>query len=240
MVVDMDAPILQFYGRNVDLPPGKRRYYQVLDAAAKYQLVANGQPYGVTSRRSPYVGTFVLSFRLSCNICGLTMNARTSSVAYKAEGTISLELSRCLFPERPRRRRRTPDRVPPVTRSTTARRARARAEARIVERRIGDGVWARRLRPRRVSLPSNVSLSQLVYQHFSFSFPSQQEAPPAAEPAASDKCRICLDTLSVRVCATTVPCGHRFHLECLALAVAASDRCPLCQTTEVSVMRLFN
>lgn len=53
---------------------------------------------------------------------------------------------------------------------------------------------------------------------------------PKISHEAADDCTICLNALGSGVSLLTLPCGHKFHLQCLARNIKANNRaCPLCR-----------
>jgi hypothetical protein len=54
---------------------------------------------------------------------------------------------------------------------------------------------------------------------------------------AKDDCSICLQSLTIDPPLLTLSCGHKFHLQCLALNVKAQNKeCPLCRSTVESTL----
>jgi hypothetical protein len=63
----------------------------------------------------------------------------------------------------------------------------------------------------------------------------------ATSDVTKDDCSICLQTLTTGLPLLTLSCGHKFHLQCLALNVKVQNKeCPLCRSTiETSLSQLL-
>ena len=57
----------------------------------------------------------------------------------------------------------------------------------------------------------------------------------------TDDCTICLNSLAPGTTVLTLSCNHKFHLQCLAANIQASnEECPLCRTKiDPSVLQLL-
>jgi len=66
-------------------------------------------------------------------------------------------------------------------------------------------------------------------------------ASSSTSAATNDDCSICLSVLTTGLPLLTLSCGHKFHLQCLALNVKAQNKqCPLCRSTlEKSLSQLL-
>lgn len=55
------------------------------------------------------------------------------------------------------------------------------------------------------------------------------EISVVTDPVASDMCSVCADSYQPYSVVRTLPCRHRFHMECIDRVFENDDRCPMCR-----------